>query len=236
MRRSILTVALASLCGLAVASAIGHGTGATDAQMVRASERAPSSRVEGDKAMDGAVATAVIAAIGRQFGEDRVTVRLDRMAVNPVSIRDRTVDGHGRVRLGRHEAWIPFRFEALYDTQSTAVSHPRLVLGEAQPGDELEASSDLANALVHRVERALGEEFAQQPYELVIDRVVTSRAGGRLMQVRGNGTVDFGIEGATAAQIDALYDPVDGRWLRVDYELGPGANREVDPRAALAGR
>lgn len=232
MRRSVLTIALASLCGLAVASAVSRAPEV----VAQATDRAPTSRVEGDQVMDDAVATAVIAAIGRQFGEDRVAVRLDQVAVKPASIRDRTVDGFGRLQLGPDAAWIPFRFEALYDTESTAVSYPRLVLGEAQPGNELEANSDLARALAHRVDRALSDEFAQQPFELVIDRVATSKAGQRLVQVRGTGTVDFGAEGATAAQIDALYDPVESRWLRVDYELGTTANWDVEPRAALAGR
>lgn len=236
MRRSVLTIALASLCGLAVASAVSRGPELAPALIAQASDRAPASRVEGDQAMDDAVATAVIAAIERQFGEDRVGVRLDRVAVKPASIRDRTVDGHGRVQLGRDRAWIPFRFEALYDTETTAVSQPRLVLGEAQPGNELAPDSDIAQALAQRVDRALGDEFAQQPFDLVIDRVATSRAGERLVQVRGTGTVDFGPEGATAARIDALYDPVEARWLRVDYELGATANWDVDAGAALAGR
>lgn len=232
MRRSVLTIALASLCGLAVASAVSQ---APDV-VARATERAPTSRVEGDQVMDAAVATAVIAAIGRQFGEDRVAVRLDQVAVKPASIRDRTVDGFGRLQLGSDATWIPFRFEALYDTESTVVSAPRLVLGEAQPGNELEVNSDIARALAQRVDRALSDEFAQQPFELVIDRVATSKAGQRLVQVRGTGTVDFGVEGATAAQINALYDPVEARWLRVEYELGTTANWNVEPDAALAGR
>lgn len=236
MRRSILTVALASLCGLAVASAISHRSGAAPSAGEGMVEPAPTSRVEGDLAVEGAVATAVIAAIERQFGEDRIEVRLDQVAVNPASIRDRSVDGHGRLQLGHERAWIPFRFEALYDTESAIVSHPRLVLGEARPGNEVGRDSDIAQALAQRVDRALGDEFAQQPFALVIDRVATSRAGERLVQVRGTGTVDFGAEGATAARIDALYDPIEARWLRVDYELGASADWDVDAGAALAGR
>ncbi|GHA73108.1 hypothetical protein [Cognatilysobacter bugurensis] len=236
MRRSVLTIALASLCGLAVASAVSQVPDIGPSLVAKATEGAPSTRMEGDQAMDDAVATAVIAAIDRQFGEDRVAVRLDRLAVKPASIRDRTVDGFGRIQLGTDAAWIPFRFEALYDTENTAVSYPRLVLGETQPGNELGTDSDIARALATRVDRALGEEFEQQPFELVIDRVATSPAGQRLVQVRGTGTVDFGADGATAAHIDALYDPVEARWLRVEYELGPTANWDTAPRATFAGR
>lgn len=230
MRRSILTLSLVSLCGLAVASAVGQGS---DALRSFAAD-APQSRMEGVQAMDGAVAAAVIAGVGRQFGESRVEVRLDSVDVRPASVRDRVVDGHGRLKLGRDRAWIPFEFEALYDTETTAVSHPRLVLGQARAGSEVDADSDIARALADRVDRALHEEFAQQPFALVIDRVVTQGAGERLVQVQGTGTVDFGPDGATEAQIEALYDPVEARWLRVSYELGPGANRETVEGPALA--
>lgn len=231
MRRSVLTLALVSLCGLAVASVV---TQRSTAFRSFAAE-SPQSRIEGDQAMDGAIAAAVIAGLSRQFGESRVEVRLDSVDVQPASIRDRIVDGHGRLKLGQDRAWIPFRFEALYDTESTAVSHPRLVLGEARPGNEISADSDIARALTERVDTALHDEFSQQPFDLVIDRVVTQGVGDRLVQVRGTGTVDFGPEGATAAQIDALYDPAEARWLRVNYELGPTANWSDDARGpALA--
>lgn len=235
MRRSILTVALVSLCGLAVASVMTRGgMPAMPALAVEAAASQPESRIEGDRAMDGAVATAVIAAVGRQFGESRVEVRLDSVSVRPASIRDRAVDGLGRLRLGNDRSWIPFRFEALYDTDSTAVSAPRLVLGETQPGSEAAPDSDIARTLTARVDTALHEEFSQQPFDLVIDRVVTQHAGDRLVHVRGTGTVDFGPEGATAARIDALYDPAKARWLRVSYELGPTANWTEAQGPALA--
>lgn len=224
MHRSVLTLALVSLCGLAVASAVTQRGPVLSGFAVEP----PQSRIEGDRAMDSAIAAAVIAGISRQFGENRVEVRLDTVDVQPASIRDRAVGGHGRLKLGQDRAWVPFQFEALYDTESTAVSQPRLVLGEARRGSEVESDSDIALALADRIDAALHEEFSQQPFDLVIDRVVTQGAGDRLVQVRGSGTVDFGPEGATATQIDALYDPAEARWLRVSYELGPSSNREAE--------
>ncbi|MFC0677929.1 hypothetical protein ACFFGH_08760 [Lysobacter korlensis] len=234
MRRSVLTAALVSLCGLAVASVVTQGTPVPASLISATAEQTPQSRAEGDQAMDDAIATAVIAAVGRQFGEGDVEVKLDSVSVQPESIRDRTVGGHGRLQLGKDASWIPFRFEALYDTESTAVSAPRLVLGEAQRGNEVASDSDIARALASRVDTELSAEFAQQPFNLVIDRVATQPAGQRLVQVRGSGTVDFGSDGSTAAQIDALYDPVDARWLRVSYELGPTADWDAAQRPALA--
>lgn len=222
MRRSVLTLALVSLCGLAVASVVGQRGGALQSLAIEPLQ----AEADRGQAMDDAVAAAVIAGVSRQFGESRVDVRLDSVDVQPASIRDRVARGDGRLRLGQDRAWIPFRFEALYDTASAAVSVPRLALGDSRPGHEVESGSNIARALVERVDMALHDEFSQQPFDLVIERVVTQGAGDRLVQVRGTGTVDFGAEGATAAQIDALYDPVEARWLRVDYELGPTASPE----------
>jgi hypothetical protein len=233
MRRSMLTLALVSLCGLAVASVVGQRSGALPPLAVEPLQM----RATPDQVMDGAVTAAVTAGVSRQFGESRVDVRLDRLDIQPASIRDRVVAGHGRIRLGQDRAWIPFRFEALYDTESAAVSAPRLALGQSHPLREVGSDSDIAHALAMRVDSALHDEFAQQPFELRIDRVVTQRAGEQLMQVRGQGTVDFGPDGAAGARIEALYDPVEARWLHVSYELGPAGDAEGSLQGpALAGR
>lgn len=222
MRRSALTVALVSLCGLAVASVVTQGGSPVPPQAVSAAgSTATPEQAQRQMAMDDAVADAVVAAVGRQFGGSRTRVELDGVSVQPESIRDRAVEGHGRLQLASDGSWIPFRFEALYDTETTAVSAPRLVLGEGRRGNEVDSDSDIARALAQRVDSALAEEFAQQPFDLVIDRVATQRAGDSLVHVRGTGSVDFGPDGATPTQIDALYDPAEGRWLRVSYELGP---------------
>lgn len=219
MRRSVLTLALVSLCSLSVASVVAQGP-LIAVPLVASAGTSAAEHEAGARSIDDAVATAVIAAVTRQFSEQNVAVKLDSVQLQPASLRDRTVGGYGRLRMGQDASWIPFRFEALYDTESAAVSHPRLALGQAQGSSEIAVDSDLGSALTREARSALSAEFSQQPFDLVVDRVVTQVAGDRLVQVRGSGTVDFGPEGSTAAQIDALYDPAEGRWLRLEYQLG----------------
>jgi len=193
----------------------------------------PASRIEGAEAMDGAVAAAVIGAVSQQFGEAEVAVKLDKVAVDAASIRDRTVSGDGRLQIGGD--WIPFQFAALYDTVGTSVSYPQLKIGGGTDAQSIAGNSKIAMALSTRVDAALRSEFPQQPVGMVMERVTTSAVGTRYLQVRGTGTADFGVEGTTSAQVEALYDRRNGQWLRVDYELGTTSNwadRSSTPVAA----
>lgn len=184
----------------------------------------PESRMEGDDAMDAAVAAAVIGAMVEQFDEQEVTVTLDQVAVDPASVRDRTVSGEGRLQIGDEKDWIPFKFSALYDTVATSVSYPRLNIGGTPEGREVAAESTMAIALSDKVDAALHEEFPEQAVAVLMEHVTTMPVGKRYLQVNGVGTADFGTEGTTAAQVEALYDRKNGQWLRVDYELGTTAN------------
>ncbi len=200
----------------------------------QALETAPESRIEGGEALDGAVAAAVIGAVAKQFGEREVAVKLDTVAVDPVSVRDRTVSGEGRLQLGGDLDWIPFQFSALYDTVGTTVSYPRLKIGGAPEGNEIEGDSKLAAGLTNKVDAALREEFPQQSVAMVMEHVTTMAVGQRYLQVNGVGTADFGADGATAAQVEALYDRRNGQWLRVDYELGTTSNWADRPGTPVA--
>lgn len=208
----------------------------------RAIGPAAQSRAEGDLAMDDAVAAAVIGAVSSQFGERRVEVKLDTVSVQPASLRDRNVSGHGRILIGESNAaddsrWIPIEFNALYDTRNASVSYPALVFGEAgSTADELALDAPLAVALGARIDAALAREFAQQPAQMVLDRVTTSPAGARYLRVEAMGTADFASEGTTAAQVEALYDPRTGEWIRLAYELGTTSNWGDEADAAVAAR
>ena len=194
----------------------------------------PESRREGDEAMDSAIAAAVIGAVVRQFGERDVAVKLDKVAVNPASVRDRAVSGDGRLQIGGDLDWIAFGFSALYDTVATTVSYPQLTLGGAPGGQQIGGNSKIALALSDKVDAALRDEFPQQPVEMLLEYITTRPAGRRYLQVNGLGTVDFGAEGTTAAQVEALYDRRNGQWLRVDYELGTTSNWADRPATSVA--
>lgn len=196
---------------------------------------AAQSRAEGDEAMDGAVAAAVIGAVSTEFGERRVEVKLDRVAVQPASLRDRNVSGEGRIRIGDEAGdesrWIRFQFHALYDTRAASVSAPALVLGDHSRAT-VALDSPIARALGNRVDAALGDEFSHQPAQMVIDQVTTAPIGSRYLRVEALGTADFADEGSAGAQVHALYDRRTGQWLRLVYELGTTANWA--PEAAIA--
>lgn len=200
----------------------------------RALDSQPQSRVEADQAMDGAVAASVIGAISTQFGAREVAVQLDEVAVRPTSVRDRSVSGEGRLRIGDDTSWIPFRFGVLYDTRTASVSYPAITLGEATATHDIALDSTIASELLRRVDAALDLEFSQQPVRLAVNRVTTADAGGRYLRVEAFGTADFAAEGRTPAQVRALYDRETGEWLRVDYELGTTSNWPAPVEATVA--
>ena len=196
----------------------------------------PASRMEGDEAMDGAVAAAVIGALSEQFGTASVAVKLDTVAVDAASLRDRTVSGKGRLQIDGDAEWIAFQFAALYDTADTSVSYPQLKLGGGATIQALAGESDIAASLATKVDAALRSEFPEQPVAMLLDRITTSAVGTRYQQIHANGTADFGAEGSTAAQIEATYDRSNGQWLRVKYELGTTSNWADRPSTAVAAR
>lgn len=231
MRRiALLSLMLLAGAGL-VASAAPSETQAPQAIVAKALDATPESRMEGDQAIDAAVAAALIGAISSEFDERRVEVKLDRVEVAPAGLVQRDVRGTGRLMIGSDEGWIPFEFAALYDTDSSSVDYPALTLGGT--GQAVAADAGLTRRLANEVDRRLGIEFAEQPVELRLDSVRLVPAGRHYLRLDANGIADFGAEGSTQAGVQALYDPRNGEWLRVSYELGAAANRGIDQAVAL---
>jgi hypothetical protein len=231
MRRiALLSLMLLAGAGL-VASAAPSETQAPQAIVAKALDATPESRMEGDQAIDAAVAAALIGAISSEFDERRVEVKLDRVEVAPAGLVQRDVRGTGWLMIGSDEGWIPFEFAALYDTDSSSVDYPALTLGGT--GQAVAADAGLTRRLANEVDRRLGIEFAEQPVELILDSVRLLPAGRHYLRLDANGIADFGAEGSTQAGVQALYDPRNGEWLRVSYELGAAANRGIDQAVAL---
>lgn len=230
MSRSLLAIALASLCGISASTVIAQA-GSPPALRANAVV-APQSRAEARDAVDAALAAAVIGAVTAQFDEPDVAVTLGRVTMQPASLQDRKLTGQGRLRLGDDPAWIPFGFEALYDTGTASVSYPHLVLGDGTAGRELSPASKLAHALQGRVRRDLRAEFQQQPVDVAVERVISHPAGRRFVHLKATGTVEFGAEGSAPARIDAIYDTRERRWIRVGYELAGEAGVGTEPATA----
>lgn len=193
---------------------------------------APQSRIEGDEAMDDAVAAAVIGAVSGQFGERKVTVKLDTVDVAPASIRDRAVSGDGRLQIGDDTEWLAFRFKAQYDTQAAAVSYPYLTIGGSDGATPVALDAPMAKTLLAHVDRVVSSEFAGQPVVIAFDQVKSVAASARYLRVEAVGSADFRAEGTTPAMVHGLYDRKTGEWINVAYELGTTANwADVQPVA-----
>jgi len=184
--------------------------------------------------MDGAVAGVLVGALAEQFGGRPVSMMLDKVSVQASSIRDRTVSGEGRVRIDGDESWIGFRFSTLYDTTFGSAAYPDIALGGIT-SEERDIPNDtaLVRQLDENVVARLGKEFASQSVRLQLDRITTVEAGRRYLRINASGIADFGRDGTSPAQIEALYDRRDSTWVRVNYELGPGTG--VEEVGMLAG-
>lgn len=223
---------LALLLGLGLASFIATSNGIDERSaplmvQARASDAAPQSRIEGEEALDGAVAGALIGAIASKFDERDVEIKLDRVAIEPASPRDRALDGEGLVRFGGEQEWIAFEFDAMYDTELAVVSSPQLRFGGGDDnGVEVADGSALARDLNTAISSALHEEFPQQPLHWKADRIESGAGKGRFVRVEASGLVDFAREGNALAKVEAIYDRSKGRWVQLDYELGESVPRE----------
>jgi hypothetical protein len=195
---------------------------------------AAGSSVGGTEAINGAVAGVLIAALGEQFGGRPVSIMLDRVSVQPASIRDRAVSGEGRARIDGDQDWIGFRFSTLYDVTFNSAAYPDITLGGVASGErDIPNDTALVRELDDRVVERLGQEFSGQVVRLQLDRITTVEAGSRYLRINANGIADFGAEGTSPARIEALYDRRGKAWLRVNYELGPGVGLQT--LGALAG-
>ncbi len=237
MTRSSLSLAMLLACGIgatALASQVQRQSPSRTPVVVvgQALGEKPESRAEGREAIDGAAAAAVIGAIARQFGEQAVEVKLDKVNVMQANLHERVLRGNGRLQIGGQHEWLDFSFDALYDTEQASVYYPRLAIGSN--GESMNADSALARSLAKRAQNALGEEFAQQVVALSLDDISTRNAGTRYMQVRATGVAQFEGEGAAEALVTAVYDRKQAKWLQVDYELGSSASQAlVEPMASL---
>jgi hypothetical protein len=222
MRRICLLLVLLSATGaMAATTTQVKSTLAGTAAPLPASKTAKPSTGTGSDAIDGAVAGVLVGALGEQFGGRAVSILLDRVSVQTSSIRDRTVSGEGRVRIDGDEGWIGFRFSTLYDTSFGSAAYPDITLGGIT-SDERDIPNDtaLVRQLDDNVVARLAKEFANQAVRLQFDHITTVEAGTRYLRINASGIADFGRDGTTPTQIEALYDRRDNTWLRVNYQLG----------------
>lgn len=171
--------------------------------------------------LDGVVAAALVGALSEQLGGRAVKIRLDRVDVQPSSLRDRKVTGQGAVQIDNAEEWIGFRFATLYDAVLESAGYPDLKIGTVGPeGRIVPNDATLIRELEERVAGKLGEEFGGQHARLQLDRIDTVEAGPRYYRIDAAGIADFGRDGTAPVQVEGLYDRKARDWLRAAYTLG----------------
>jgi hypothetical protein len=179
---------------------------------------------------------ALAAAIEGQFPGHAVDVVLD---ASTLPEDERMDDGQAQQELQalarvRIDGSAPMlvRASALYDRGTRSVDVPSLWFEGtgAQP-----APDAVRRDLVAAAARRLAAEFAGQPVDLTLADADTVAVGGRYLRLVARGTADFGAEGHAATTIEALYDPRNGEWLRLDYALGADPTQPGGDGIAYAG-
>jgi hypothetical protein len=173
------------------------------------------------QAIDAATAAALIGALQSRFDGYDVQVRLGDVRSERASLRDISLHGEASMRLGNNDAWLPIRFDALYDTTAQAVLSPNIVLGQTLA--ESKSAKDLPLKMLQaRVDKAMGEEYASNQVDFSLaDARVVGDDGVRLV-VQGDGVARFDGEERIAVTLQALYDRQSKRWVDSQYALVEG--------------
>lgn len=194
------------------------------------------SRADGEEALKNAVAAIVVGALSEQFDKKDVSIKLDSIDVKISNLRDRIVSGEGQMQIEGDQDWVGFRYSTTYDTSMGIASYPSLTLGGVSIGErEIPNDSALVQQLDATLMTRIDKDFGGQPVRLQLDRITTVEAGKRFLRINASGIADFGRDGSTPAQVEALYDTREKSWLRVNYELGPTATWKSTPTAVAEG-
>jgi len=182
------------------------------------------------QAINDAAAAAVVGALATQLDDD-VQFKLGTIDSSRVSLRDMALDGRGLIRLNDDSAWMPIRFQALYDTDTQTVESPAITFVAEHAGKALDKS--VARQLDAQVDRQLAAEFTQQPVTFDMETVGVVAGDARYAVVQGNGVADFAAEGRSDIAVQGIYDRHARTWIQVDYQLG---GERTDLQHALVAR
>ena len=177
-----------------------------------------SEDARAQQAIDAATAAALIGALQSRFEGYAVELKLGDSRSERVSLRDLALQGEASIRLGKDDAWLPIRYEALYDTSQQVALSPNIVLGATLA---VSASADRLplQALQARVDRAMDTEYVSNEVDFSLaDARVVGDDGVRLV-VQGDGSARFDGEEQVSVTLQAVYDRTTKRWLDAQYAL-----------------
>jgi hypothetical protein len=202
----------ASVAGALRAPLAGITGGTIGAKSVEASPSPAAAKAASARAQ----AALLVAAIKDQFPGHAVDVALAAPTLADDGPSQQQMQALARVRIDG-SAPMPVRASALYDRETRSIATPSLWF---EGTGEQPASGTMRRDLAAAATRRLDAEFAGQPLSLALLDAEAVAVGGRYLRVVARGTTDFGDEGRAATTIEALYDPRNGEWLRLDYALG----------------
>ena len=219
----VATLTGSLLFGASVASVAGAMRGTALPAVPAAT--APAARVAQVDIAPRPQALALAEAIRQQFPGHAVDVAFVAPLLAGGGPSQEEVQALASIRIDG-SAPMTVRMAALYDREARSVDAPSLWFEAegAQP-----ATEPLRRALAAATTQRLGAEFAGQPFAVTLGDASAARVGGRYLRVVAHGATDFGTEGRAATTVEALYDPRNDEWLRLDYALG------ADPADARAG-
>jgi hypothetical protein len=213
---------LAVLLGLATIGAVAAQGNAPLFVEGKGVARTPTPALTADaqaqQVMDAATAAALIGALQTRFQGQDVELQLGTVRSERASLRDIALQGEARIRFAEAQAWLPIRFEALYDTSGQIVESPNIVLGATLASPRTAASLPL-KGLQTQVAAAMTEEFASQQVEFALNDARVVGDDGTRMVVQGGGVANFEGEDRVPVTVHALYDRSSGRWMDPQYAL-----------------
>lgn len=168
--------------------------------------------------MDAATAAALIGALETRFAGRQVELKMGEVASERASLRDIALEGDAQIRIGRDAAWLPIRFEALYDTDTQTVLSPSIVLEGAGNATATAAALPLPRLRAQVVE-AMADEFASQHVDVTLRKAQVIGNDGRRLLVRAQGIARFDGAETAPVTVRALYERDSGRWLDAQYDF-----------------
>jgi len=214
-------ILLATLIGTVAAGTVAAGNapalfveGRADAK----ASTAPTLDARARDAIDAATAAALIGALQSRFEGERVELRLGEVKAERVSLRDLALHGDARIRFAGAQAWMPIRFDALYDTTGMVVESPNILIG-ARTEDAKRADALPLPGLVRALDAALDAEFQSNAVDVSLGKAQVIGSDGLRDIVAADAVAIFDGHDRVPVSVRALYDREAGRWLAPSYDF-----------------
>jgi hypothetical protein len=214
---------LAALFAIAAGGVLNAGLGA---QFGAVASPTPSAMLARDVAaaapkadpVQQAASAALLAQVRADLGDPTATLQLDA----PLRFeRDsgRSLQGRGTA-LASFDHSDPVRLEVsvVWDLPTQRVEQAAWLVTGPAPQAPIDAA--MKDRIADRIGSRLVLEFAGQPVDFALDRVEHLAAGRERLLVSGEGTANFGAEGAARARFVATAERASGKLLTLQYELG----------------